>query len=164
MNTSSKVCSRLKRILLCVTLGVFVLNIALTSRAQPANGVFTSAFDQYGNLCWEDEQARLDNFAIHIQKVPGVGDIVVYAGRLSCPDEAKYRLERARKHMVKRGMKPNRLQIRDGGYREQVETILWVVPPGIKPPALEPTLTKEQVSIRRRCVDKLFEKVLCLNP
>ncbi len=144
--------------------GVILLCFALDSTAKPANNTFITRFDQYGNICWEDEQARLDNFSIQLQNNPNLfGDIVVYAGRNSCPDEAKYRAERAKKWVVKRGVKPERFQVRVGGYRSDVQTILALVPPGREPLSFEPTLKKEEVSIRKHCVDKVFAKVLCLN-
>jgi hypothetical protein len=30
---------------------------------------FTRPFDEYGSVCWEDEKARLDNFAVQLQNV-----------------------------------------------------------------------------------------------
>ena len=51
-----------------------------------------SPFDSYGNICFEDEKARLDNFAIALQQNPEwIGYIVVYAGNESCAGEAQYR-------------------------------------------------------------------------
>ena len=88
------------------------------------------ALDRYGNICWEDEKSRLDNFAIHTQNNPDrLGYIVVYAGRRSCAGEVQTRAERARKWVVeKRGVEANRVVWRDGGYREEVTTELWLLP------------------------------------
>ena len=121
-------------------------------------------FDRYNNLCWDDEKARLDNFAIQLGKSDQlVGEIIVYAGRISCPDEAEYRSQRAKKWVLKRGIKSDRVVVRDGGYREEVETEIWLGPAGLSPVPLGPTLTKDKVSIRKRCIDKVFANVLCLN-
>jgi hypothetical protein len=56
-----------------------------------------SPFDSYGNLCFEDEKARLDNFAITLEQNPNfIGYIVVYAGNESCAGEAQFRGNRAK--------------------------------------------------------------------
>jgi len=31
---------------------------------------FDRVFDDYGNICWEDEKSRLDNFAVALQNDP----------------------------------------------------------------------------------------------
>jgi hypothetical protein len=121
-------------------------------------------FDRYNNLCWDHEKARLDNFAIHLKSNPDiVGEVIVYAGRQSCPNEAKYRSERARKWILNLGIESDRLTVRDGGFRQEVENVMWTRSKDLGLFPLEPTLKKEEVSIRRRCVDKVFEKVICLN-
>ncbi len=39
-------------------------------------------FDEYGDISWQDEQTRLDNFAIQLQSAHTVaGHIIAYAGR-----------------------------------------------------------------------------------
>jgi hypothetical protein len=96
---------------------LFACFLPLSTNNARTTSVITP-FDEYGNICWEDEQARLDNFAIQIQKDPTlVGYIVVYAGRISCLDESKYRGNRARNHVLKRGVDPKRVIFKDGGYR-----------------------------------------------
>src|SRR5687768_15744126 len=48
--------------------------------------------DKYGNILWEDEKARLDNFAIQLMNDPNlIGYLYVQAGRLSCRGEAQAR-------------------------------------------------------------------------
>ena len=124
----------------------------------------SSPFDSYGNLCWEDEQARLDNFAIALQNQPtATGHIMVYAGQFSCPDEAKYRGNRARSWLLKRGVSPGQIVVRNGGFQKEVRTMLVVYPKGASEYDYPTSLAKDEVSIRKRCVDKVFEKVLCLR-
>lgn len=135
--------------------------------SQPIAGTLSmdpnSPFDSYGNLCWEDEQARLDNFAIQLQNAPTVtGEIIVYAGRQSCPSEAKYRGNRARNWVLKRGgLDPKRVVVIEAGFYEAVTTYLIIRPNGSDPYDLRPGLSKNEVSIKR-CVDKVFARVLCL--
>ena len=35
------------------------------------------ALDSYGNICWEDEKARLDNFAIELQNSPDKRGLII---------------------------------------------------------------------------------------
>ena len=120
---------------------------------------------EYGNVCWKDEQGPLDHFAEILKNSPElVGYIVVYAGRISCPGEAKYRAERAKKWVVKQGVNADRVIAVDGGYMVEVETVLHLQ--SKKDPSYEPSsmLNKDAVSIsRRHCVDKVFELKLCPN-
>ena len=129
---------------------------------------FSMIFDNYQNICWDDEKARLDNFAINWQKSPkATGYITVFAGRASCIDEAKYRAKRAKDWVLKVGanvdrVTADRVVIRDGGYREKVETILSIIPSDMTAPKFEAALHKDKVSIHK-CVDKVFARVLCLD-
>jgi len=120
-------------------------------------------FDSYGNICVEDERARLDNFAVQLQNQKSdVGYIIVYAGRSSCVDEAKYRGKRAKDWVVKRGVPAERVVVIDGGYRKDIQTVLTLIDKEqpVPPPSSE--LENSQVSIHK-CVDKVFARVLCPN-
>ena len=161
----------LRRLTLRILLGTLsVLLIGVSSfpipRIPHRNVVpdLISPFDTFGNLCWEDERARLDNFAIHLQKLPetSIGYIFVAAGRASCIDEAKYRAKRAKDWVVKRGLHADRIVTKDSGFREDVTTVLWIMPKGTNGLESESELTKSQVSIHK-CVDKVFARVLCPN-
>jgi len=141
---------------------LFACFLPLSTNNARTTSVITP-FDEYGNICWEDEQARLDNFAIQIQKDPTlVGYIVVYAGRISCLDESKYRGNRARNHVLKRGVDPKRVIFKDGGYRTDIQTVLHLQPKDEPDYEINPGLKKDEVLIKR-CFDKVFAKVLCLN-
>jgi len=91
--------------------------------------VETMPFDAYGDLEWEHEQARLDNFAIQIINSPdALGSIMTSAGNPTYRGEAQYRLQRAKNYLVKvRQIDPARLILTDGGYRSELTTILRVV-------------------------------------
>jgi hypothetical protein len=120
-------------------------------------------FDSYGNICVEVERARLDNFAVQLQNQKSyVGYIIVYAGQSSCVDEAKYRGKRAKDCVVKRGVPSERVVVIDGGYREEVQTVLTLTDKERPVPLPSSELEKSQVSIHK-CVDKVFARVLCPN-
>jgi len=138
--------------------------VSVSRHARTATLPPVTPFDEYGNICWENEQARLDNFAIQLHNDPELmGYIVVYAGRISCRDEAKYRGNRARNYVVqKRGADPNRVIFKDGGFQPELQTALILRSRSSRDYEIKPTLSKDQVSIKH-CVDKVFAKVLCLN-
>lgn len=149
------------RILL--VMGTLLLFLVAVSSAQDPWPVNAHPWE-YGNICWKDEQAPLSHFAEILKEHPDlIGYIVVYAGRISCPREAKHRAERAKKLVVKQGVSPDRVIAMDGGYRVEVQTVLHLQ--NKKDPAYEPysILNKEAISISRRCVDKVFELKLCPN-
>ncbi len=120
-----------------------------------------SPFDSYGNICFEDEKARLDNFAIALQQNPKwIGYIVVYAGNESCAGEAQYRANRAKRWVVRRGVAAQRVIVKNGGYRTDVTTQLqpW---PTDKPPyeILQGELSFKDVKIFKHC--KIYRPRMC---
>jgi hypothetical protein len=106
-------------------------------------------FDQYGNIAFNDEKARLDNYAIQLQNEPGAqGYIIAYGGRRGRANEAQARADRAKDYLVNtRGVDPGRIVTVDGGYREDLTVELWIVPTGATPPTASPTLQQSDVTI-----------------
>lgn len=96
-------------------------------------------FDQYGDIDDEDEQARLDNFAIELRNNPGAqGYIIAYEGKRSRSGTAAARLERIRDYVIgRRGIDGGRIMTIEGGRRRQTEIELWIVPTGAEPPKPE---------------------------
>ena len=94
-------------------------------------------FDEYGNIRFNDEKARLDNYAIQLQNTPGsTGTIIVYG---SCAGEAQQRGDRAKDYLVNtRGIEAGRITVIDGGCRADLTVQLWIVPQGSTPPAADP--------------------------
>lgn len=103
--------------------------------------------DQYGNIAFNDEKARLDNFAIQLQNEPGSsGLIIAYGGRRGRAGEAQARADRARDYLVNtRGVDPSRITTVDGGFREELEVELWIVPTGAPQPTASPTVDASEV-------------------
>lgn len=105
--------------------------------------------DEYGNIRFNDEKARLDNFAIALQNEPGSsGTIIAYGGRRGRSTDAQQRADRARDYLVnERGIDASRIQTIDGGLREELTVELWIVPTGATPPTASPTVdASEQVA------------------
>jgi hypothetical protein len=89
------------------------------------------AFDEYGRTNWEDESARLDNFAIQLMHEPElVGYIFEINGLDLCPGEAATRGMRARSYLVdQRGVPANKIIWKEDGYGERFRTVLQLAPP-----------------------------------
>jgi len=91
-------------------------------------------FDEYGNIKFNDEKARLDNYAIQLQNQPGSQGYILAYG--SCEGEAQARADRAKDYLVNtRGIDASRLVTVDGGCRAELLVELWIVPTGATPPA-----------------------------
>jgi hypothetical protein len=111
-----------------------------------------SKFDEYGNVNFNDEKARLDNFAIQLQNNPSAqGYIIAYGGRRQRAGEAQARADRAKNYLVNtRGIDAGRIVTVDGGNRENLTVELWVVPTGAQPPAATPDPNVQPQIIRGR--------------
>ncbi len=91
-------------------------------------------FDEYGDIRFNDEKARLDNFAIRLQNEPNSqGYIIVYG---TCVGQAQSRGDRAKDYLVNnRGIDASRIVVVDGGCRADFGVELWIVPSGADAPA-----------------------------
>jgi len=94
-------------------------------------------FDEYGNIKFNDEKARLDNYAINLQNTPGsTGTIIVYG---SCEGEAQARGDRAKDYLVNtRGIEAGRITVVDAGCNPELKVQLWTVPTGAAQPPQDP--------------------------
>jgi hypothetical protein len=90
-------------------------------------------FDEYGNIRFNDEKARLDNYAIQLQNEPGSQGVIIAYG--SCDGEAIARANRAKDYLVNtRGIDASRLTTVDGGCQAALKVELWIVPQGAAAP------------------------------
>jgi hypothetical protein len=126
---------------------------SVSVKAPPPN---SRKVDEYGNLRFNDEKARLDQFAIQLQNDPTAqGYIIVYGGRVGRAGEAQARADRAKAYLVNnRGISADRIVTVDGGYREQLTTELYVVPQGATPPQATPTVQPGEVRTTPRRVPR----------
>jgi hypothetical protein len=121
-------------------------------------------FDQYGDICCEDEKARLDNFAVALQNAPdAVGYIIFYGGRrhsypycysrrrrLPRRGEASARASRIKPYLVNaRGIDSKQIVLINGGYQESWTADLWIVPKGATAPEPTPTVKPEEIRFRK---------------
>jgi hypothetical protein len=112
------------------------------------------AFDQYGDIGFADEKARLDNFAIQLlNDENSKGHIFVYAGRKATVAEAQIRANRALNYLITiRKLDPGRVTAVDGGHQEELAVQLYIFPAGADPPSPMPTIDPSQVEI-------IYEKI-----
>jgi hypothetical protein len=93
-------------------------------------------FDEYGNIRFNDEKARLDNFAIQLQNEPTAQGYIIGYG--SCDAEGSTRANRAKDYLVNtRGIDGSRLTVVDGGCMPELKVELWIRPSGATEPAAD---------------------------
>lgn len=104
-------------------------------------------FDTYSDILLSDERARLDNFSTWLREQPQMkGYILVYAGKDFPSSRAKRRAQRARDYLIRVGrLDPKKIEIIEGGYREQFQIQLYIVPASLGPPTPHPTLSPSSV-------------------
>ena len=153
----SKISSRI----ICASMMVLCITVA---DSKPNGSSSHRVFDEYGRICWENEQARLDNFAIRLEMSPEmIGNIIVYDGRRACRGEAVARAVRAKKYLVGyRHIDPNRVLWRFGGYQEKLNAILMDVPRGYPEWPAEPTVSPKDVVFIGNC-DHRVRPTRCLR-
>jgi hypothetical protein len=103
-----------------------------TTKVKSQPMVCGLAFDQYGDISFEDEEARLDNFAIQLANQPLTGaQILASAGQESYEGEAAERLARAKSYLVDvREIDPGRIVTVECGFSKHLNVQLIVVPVG----------------------------------
>jgi hypothetical protein len=94
------------------------------------------AFDQYGDLEFENEKARLDNFAIQLMNEPlSTGYILMSAGQTTFQNETAERLARAKSYLVDvREIDRNRIVTVDCRFSQDLTITLRIAPAGAGAP------------------------------
>jgi len=106
-----------------------------TTGVKPPKPVPTK-FDEYGNIRFNDEKARLDNYAIQLQNAPGAGGTIIVYG--TCAGEGQQRGDRAKDYLVNtRGIEAGRITVVDGGCASELKVQLWIVPSGADAPQVD---------------------------
>ena len=117
--------------------------------SQAAPTVTPRRFDEFPSISFDDDKARLDNFAIELQNNPTArGYVLAYAGGNTRPGTAEGLGQRALRYLAqRRGIDPSRIVVVNGGYRERNAYELWLVPTGADAP--QPTPTVQPGSFQR---------------
>ena len=126
---------------------LFYSGVAAGTPARP----YDRKLDEYGNIRWGDEKARLDNFAIEMQLEPSAkGYIFCYGGRRGRAGEALRRCNRAKGYVSGyRHVEAGRIMTLNAGFREELTVELWVLPPGVTPPTASPTVDPAEVKLTK---------------
>jgi hypothetical protein len=137
----------------CVVILNFICFIPVGVPASTPAVSPDSLFDTYGDLDWEDEKARLDNFAIFLLNNPAfVGYIFVWAGTRACRGEAQARAMRAKKYLVDyRKVEWKRVIWHDNGYADEVNTILQPMPPERPMLEFDSHVNRSKVQFLKNC-------------
>jgi len=98
--------------------------------------------DEYGDIKFNDENARLYKFGIQLfNEESTTGYVLAYAAK---PGEAAKRLLRAKNYLVKvRKMNPARIVTIDGGYKDELVVTLIIAPEGAAPPVAMPSIPEQ---------------------
>ena len=107
-----------------------------TTGISPPPPISDCAFDSYGDIDFEDEKARLDNFGIQLENQPDSrGIILMYAGQKTFEREAAYRLDRVRSYLSNyREIDSIRIITLDCGFTKDLTARLMIVPLGATVP------------------------------
>jgi len=142
-------------------LGAFISSGSFVASSQHP----TTKFDQFGDICCDDEKARLGNFANQLLNEPdAIGYIVFYGGRqhhypfcsskrmrLPRHGEAQARASRLKPYILNAwpGFDAKRIVVINGGYRDSWEAELWIAPKGQPPPIAMPSVKRPGIRFRR---------------
>ncbi|CAN5843927.1 hypothetical protein BH20ACI4_BH20ACI4_18670 [soil metagenome] len=139
--------------LLFIFIIIFTTVITISTQIKEAR-----LFDEFGNAECEDLRTRLDSFLVELQNNPqSRGYVIVYDGmqysydsrKLQNPvfGEATLLTQQMIQHFKYRNFSPDRYLFINGGFRQNYEVELWIVPKYSKPPTLTPTV--DEVKYRK---------------
>lgn len=95
--------------------------------------------DEYGDIRFNDEKARLDNFASRLQTDAGSQGYIIGYG--ACEGQGLARANRAKDYLVNtRGIDAGRITVIDGGCKDTLMVELHVCQPGAPAPAAAPSV------------------------
>lgn len=102
--------------------------------------------DEFGRIGNCDNSARLDNFLVQLLNQPSfTGVIIIYKSVKVLPGN-EFSYERTyRNHFAYRNFDSSRIEIIDGGFREDFATEIWLVPPGASKPQPSESLPKPEL-------------------
>ena len=116
----------------------------------------TRPFDAFGDIRCEDEYARLDNLAIQLQHNPTDRAVIEFyggrrfRGRLPKRGEAAARAARIKPYLVeRRGIPANQIIMVDGGYRDEWQVMIWIIPAGATIPTPDPWVPLKNIKFRK---------------
>jgi hypothetical protein len=108
--------------------------------AAPAKKV-----DEFGDLPEKDEAGKLDSIVNYLAQAPDRVYIIGYAGRNNVRGYAADVLRKMKAYINKAGTGGDRVAAIDGGFKEQPNYEIWVVPIGADSPRPTPTVDRKDI-------------------
>lgn len=123
-----------------LSVGGYDLDYSATCTVQVPVPVLCKKFDEFPAIAYNDEKARLDNYAIELQNDPtATAYVIVYPGQRGRPGEVQKHPTRIVDYLVNsRGINAQRIVTLVGPSRDELVVELWVCPQGANPPASAP--------------------------
>ncbi len=127
--------------LICFVRALFCVFLLAHSAFPQTPEIRARKVDEFEDILATDVIARLDFFAIELQKEPTAkGFLIVYRARRDLPGLSNRYAQRLKCYLVKsRGISADRLVAVDGGVASRLTQELWIVPPGTAPQPREDT-------------------------
>lgn len=123
-----------------LSMGGYNLDCSATCTVQFPVPVECKKFDEFPAIAYNDEKARLDNFAIGLQNDPtSTAYVIVYPGQSGKPTDVQKHTKRIVDYLVNsRGINAQRIVTLVGPGRDELMVELWLCPQGARPPASTP--------------------------
>ena len=123
-----------------LSMGGYNLDCSTTCTVQFPVPVECRKFDEFPAIAYNDEKARLDNYAIELQNDPtSTAFVIVYPGQRGRPGDVQKHTTRLVDYLVNsRGINAQRIVTLVGPARDVLIVELWLCPQGAKRPALAP--------------------------
>ena len=123
-----------------LSMGGYNLDCSATCTVQFTVPVECRKFDEFPAISYNDEKARLDNYAIELQNDPtSTAFVIVYPGPRGRPGDVQKHTTRVVDYLVNsRGINAQRIVTLVGPARDVLIVELWLCPQGAKPLALAP--------------------------
>lgn len=131
-----------RSVLACVSLLLCALGCELRAQEAPPSPqqeqTGARMIDEFGDIQISDWLSRMDNLAIELQNAPAARGVVVASGVPNkFPGWPLRRAYQVKGYLIKsRGIDAGRVEVLNGGYRDEVRYQLWVVESGARPPVL----------------------------
>jgi hypothetical protein len=118
--------------------------------------------DEYGNLCWDDERARIDGLAVALANDPtATGVIVFYDGNPPCYEAALARAMQVKKYIVEyRGIAWNRVMWRYAGHMTGMIIRLDITYPGVQRYVPPPSISDAEAK-PKNCKAAIYRRPKC---
>jgi hypothetical protein len=120
-----------------LSMGGYNLECTATCTVQFPVPIESRKFDEFPAIAYNDEKARLDNYAIELQNEPtATAYVIVYRGQRGRPNEVQRHTIRIVDYLVNsRGINAQRIVTLVGPPRGELLVELWLCPQGARPPS-----------------------------